>query len=55
MNGTSIANDQVLCAKKGVVSISSKCRKFKYDPCKRVPKKSRALDFEQYNEYDYSL
>ncbi len=55
LHGTSIDKDQILCIKKGVVPLCGKCRKFRYDPCKRVPAKPKALDFEQYNEVDYSL
>lgn len=53
--GTKLNDEQVLCIKKGVVSTDGKCRKFAYDPCKRIPAKAKALDFEKYNEEDYSL
>ena len=53
--GTHLENDQILCAKKGIRSIDDKCRKFKYDPCKRIPPKAKALDFRKYEEEDYSL
>lgn len=54
-NGTQIDNEQVLCIKRGVVCIDGKCRKFIYDPCKRVPPKAKPLDFKQFNTDDYSL
>ena len=53
--GTQIDQEQVLCIKKGVVPHDGKCRKFCYDPCKRMPLKAKALNFEKYNEDDYSL
>lgn len=53
--GTKLDEDSILCSKKGVKSIDDKCRKFKYDPCKRIPAKARALDFSKYEEEDYSL
>ena len=53
--GTIIGNDQILCSKKGVVNQSSHCRKFSYDPCKRIPLKAKALDFRKYDQEDYSL
>ncbi len=53
--GTQIDGEQVLCIKKGVVPVDGKCRKFCYDPCKRVPAKPKALDFNKYNNEDYSL
>lgn len=53
--GTKIDDEQVLCIKKGVVPLTGKCRKFCYDPCKRIPPKQKALDFSKYNNEDYSL
>ena len=53
--GAYLENDRVLCAKKGVKSLDDKCRKFKYDPCKRIPAKAKALDFSRYDKEDYSL
>lgn len=53
--GTKIDDEQVLCIKKGVMPVGEKCRKFSYDPCKRIPAKPKALDFSKYNEEDYSL
>lgn len=55
IHGTQLDEDTVLCCKKGLCKADSKCRKFSYDPCKRVPAKVKALDFEKYDEYDYSL
>ncbi len=55
IHGTKLEEDQILCVKRGVVFESEKCRKFKYDPCKRVPAKPKALDFSQYDDHDFSL
>lgn len=54
-HGTVIDGEQVLCIKKGVVPLDGKCRKFAYDPCKRIPPKPKALDFSKYDEEDFSL
>ena len=54
-HGTVIDCDQVLCVKKGVVPLYGKCRKFCYDPCKRIPAKPKALDVNQYEAEDFSL
>lgn len=54
-HSTKLDEDQVLCAKKGIKFALDKCRKFKYDPCKRIPPKSKALDFSKYTEQDFSL
>lgn len=53
--GTKLDEDQVLCTRKGVVSVDGKCWKFRYDPYKRIPAKPKALDFEKYNQEDFSL
>lgn len=53
--GTRLEDDLILCSKKGIKSIDDKCRKFKYDPCKRIPAKAKALDFSKYEEEDFSL
>ncbi len=55
VHGTRLDEENVLCSKKGLKAPDSKCRKFKYDPCKRIPKKQKAMDFARYEEYDYSL
>lgn len=55
IHSAALEDEQLLCDKKGVVSSDKKCIKFKYDPCKRVPLKPKTLDFEKYNEEDYSL
>jgi hypothetical protein len=54
-NGTILDNDQILCAKRGLTDNVEKCRKFRYDPIKRVPCKPKAIDFSQYDDQDFSL
>ena len=53
--GTKIGDEQVLCTKRGVVAISYACRKFSYDPCKRIPSKPKALDLKKYSNKDFTL
>lgn len=55
IHSTKLSEDQALCVKRGIVSICGKCRKFSYDPCKRIPVKAKALDFQKYDQEDYSL
>lgn len=50
-----LEDGQILCAKKGLKSPEDKCWHFRYDPCKRIPKKAKALDFSKYDKEDYSL
>lgn len=53
--GTVTEDNAVICEKRGVVSLEYSCRKFRYDPCKRIPCKAKALDFEKYDREDFSL
>lgn len=53
--GTHLEDEQILCSKKGMRSEEDKCWRFKYDPCKRIPVKARALDFAKYEKEDFSL
>lgn len=53
--GTCLENNQILCSKKGLRTSNDSCRKFRYDPCRRIPVKTKALDFRKYEEEDYSL
>ena len=53
--GTAFSEDQILCPKRGVKPTTGKCGKFSYDPCKRIPKRAKAMDFNKYNDQDYSL
>jgi hypothetical protein len=55
INGTVIADDEILCVKRGVVSPDKSCRKFEYDPCKRIPLKAKAPDFDKYSNDDFTL
>lgn len=53
--GTMLNEEEALCIKRGVVCVNSKCRKFSYDPCKRIPPKPRASNFKKYDTDDFSL
>lgn len=53
--GAKLDDESILCAKKGTVPVDTNCRKFRYDPCKRIPGKAKPLNFEKYNQDDFSL
>ena len=55
VHGAKLDEDTCLCSKRGLKNSSDSCRRFKYDPCKRVPFKSKALDFSQFKDSDFSL
>lgn len=54
-HATKLDGDQLLCSKQGIVDADDACRKFKYDPLKRVPARPKALDLSKYDEEDFSL
>ena len=47
-------DETYLCAKRGFVAACHHCRKFEYDPLKRVPKRRKPKDFSEYDELDFS-
>lgn len=52
---TELSEGAVLCAKKGIKDPSKACRKFRYDPTRRVPLKQKAPDFSAFTEDDFSI
>ena len=42
----------VLCEKKGIAATDGYCKKFCYDPLKRIPERPPLLDFD---EQDFTL
>lgn len=54
-NGTRIDDARILCTKCGAVDASGGCRKFRYDPCKRIPLKMKPVNFRKYDKEDFSL
>lgn len=55
VHGTRLEDGQILCVKKGICQEEDKCFRFRYDPCKRIPVKARAMDFSRYDQEDFSL
>lgn len=53
--GAQLEEDNILCSKKGMKTLEKPCRKFRYDPCKRIPSKPKALDLSKYEAEDYTL
>ena len=52
---TNLSEHQLLCSKTGVVAVSYACRRYKYDPCKRIPPVMKTPDFRKYKEEDFQL
>ena len=55
VHGVQLDDGQILCCKKGMRTTEDQCFRFRYDPCKRVPMKAKALDFSKYEAEDFSL
>lgn len=55
MHGVQLEDGQILCHKKGIKHSEEKCFRFKYDPCKRIPKKAKAFDFSKFDNDDFTL
>ena len=53
--GTQLDEATILCAKKGIRKCADKCARSRYDPCKRIPEKTAAINFSKYDQEDYSL
>lgn len=47
--------ETVICRKKGIRADTDHCRKFKYDPLRRIPPRSETVDFLKFDETDFSL
>ena len=54
-NGAKLDNGTVLCTKRGLILTDKPCRKFTYDPCKRIPPKQKAMNFHDFEKEDFSL
>lgn len=47
--------DVVGCKHRGVMRISDKCRRFVYDPLKRVPDPPRVFKAQEFDKEDFEL
>jgi len=53
--GTVLPDRQILCSKRGIRPSDLPCRKFRYDPIKRIPPQNNALDTKKYSQEDFTL
>ena len=54
-HGCAIGETQVACVYKGVMDAADHCRRFSYDPLKRVPPRPAALKTEKYSAEEFKL
>lgn len=50
-----LRDGQMMCVKRGIVSCSGSCRRFRYDPLKRVPPKPLSASFAHLRDEDFTL
>lgn len=55
IHSTAMDDEYVLCCKKGIRPSTKPCRKFTYDPLKRIPVKQKALDLSAFDPADFQL
>lgn len=53
--GARAEEETVICRKKGIRADTDHCRKFQYDPLRRVPPRAESVDFLKFDEKDFSL
>ncbi len=46
-------DDEIICKHKGITRLDDRCRKYRYDPFKRVPKK--IIIEKNYSDKDFKL
>jgi hypothetical protein len=54
-HGATLTEDQIMCPKKGIVSAGASCRRFSYDPLKRVPPRPATFDGGKFKKEDFTL
>ena len=54
-HGTDLGFGEVACVKYGLMTSSGSCRKFRYEPTKRVPPPGVRFDSSGLSEEDFTL
>ena len=45
----------MICRRKGIVAAADQCRRFRYDPLKRVPARPKPQTFDRFHAGDFQL
>ncbi len=53
--GNIIGEEEIICLKKGALTLPNSCRKFTYDPLKRIPAQKMLLDLDEFQKDDFEL
>ena len=54
-SGSVLSESKVACPYRGIVDAAGHCRRFAYDPLKRVPPRPAPLKSEKYSAEDFTL
>ena len=54
-HGVRISEHEIACERRGIMDEAAHCRRFSYDPLKRVPPRPATLRKDQYNVEDFTL
>ncbi len=54
-SGSVLNEREVACPYKGVMDAAGSCRRFAYDPLKRIPPRPAALESKKYKAEDFTL
>lgn len=47
--------EEIICDKKGIRDKGNFCKKFRYDPLKRIPPRPKKMDFSGFSPEDFVL
>ena len=50
-----MSDHEMICRKKGVVAAADQCRRFRYDPLKRIPVRPKPQRFDKLTQQDFTL
>lgn len=53
--GEAISEREVICLRRGLVMAEDSCRRFRYDPLKRVPPRPASLEIGRLRKEDFSI
>lgn len=54
-HGKPLSEMEIACPKKGVQKAMDSCKKFRYDPLKRIPPRAQKMDFSDLSPEDFIL
>lgn len=54
-HGKMLSEQEIACPKRGVQRATSSCRRFRYDPLRRVPPRPKKMDFSDFSPDDFKI